>query len=187
MPRTNELCRSAVGEQACFMDPRTQILQITRAIWLGPFASPQRLSALTSAGITHVLNVGEAPSVLAADVELLQEVAWHPIADLERVPDSVAIECLETLHRMVCKSDARLYVHCIAGWNRSPTIVWLYLVACGIPPAEARRIIEIAAPDAIPAHPRLVDNQLTEFVQAFGAQRFLPHPRPQVIECLDVH
>ena len=44
------------------MDFRTKVFRITNSIWLGPFASPERKSALTAARITHILNVGEAPN-----------------------------------------------------------------------------------------------------------------------------
>ena len=65
------------------------------------------------------------------------------IHGVDRVmPDDLALTCLATLHRMVCESEARVYLHCIAGQNRSPTVLWLYLVACGLPPEQAKVIIE---------------------------------------------
>jgi protein-tyrosine phosphatase len=139
---------------ASWQTGKNKVFRITSAIWLGPFASPKRELELIAAGVTHVLNVGEAPSVIAAGN--FRDVAWHEIADLTRIPDDQAIACLSTLHRMVCESDARVYVHCVAGWNRSPSVVWLYLVACGLSPQEARSLIERGAPDAIPGHPQLV-------------------------------
>jgi hypothetical protein len=137
---------------------------------------------LVAAGVTHLLNVGEAPSVLCASDGPFREVVWHPIVDLERIPDESAFTCLESLHRMVCEPDARVYVHCIAGWNRSPTIVWLYLVACGLSSEAARELIEARAPDAVPGHRRLVDPVLVESIRATGKRLFLPHPRPDALE-----
>jgi len=81
------------------------------------------------------------------------------------------------LHQMVSESDARVYVHCIAGLNRSPTIAWLYLVACGLLPDDATRMIEMRSPDSIAPHPKLVDARLIGAMQKLGAERFLPHPR----------
>jgi protein-tyrosine phosphatase len=163
------------------MDFRSNVFQITDSIWLGPFASPERKSALKAAHFTHILNVGEAPSVLSAADDDFREVVWQPIADLERLSDEMAAACLELLHRMVSEADASVYVHCIAGQNRSPTIVWLYLVACGIPEQRAKLIIEKRAPDAIPAHSKLIDDELVAALKRFGAARFLPHSRPSVL------
>jgi protein-tyrosine phosphatase len=160
------------------MDFRSIVFQITDSIWLGPFASPERKPSLTAAHITHILNVGEAPNVLSIADGPFRDVIWHPIEDLERIPEHVAVECIESLHRMVLEVDARVYVHCIAGLNRSPTVVWLYLVACGIPPEEAKLLIEKRAPDAIAGHSKLVDAELVRAIQEIGYRRFLPHPRP---------
>jgi hypothetical protein len=164
------------------MDVRRRVFPITRSLWLGPFASPERQPVLVASNVTHVLNVGEAPSVLSADGGLFREVAWLPITDLERVPDELALDCLVTLHRMVCEPDARVYIHCIAGQNRSPTILWLYLIACGIEPHRARAMIEAGSCDAIPGHNRLVDTALVELVREFGSRSLLPHPRPEALK-----
>jgi len=163
-------------------DVRRIVFPVSRSIWLGPFASPQRLSTLVAAGITHILNVGEAPSVLAANDGPFREIAWHPIVDLERMPDESAINCLLKLHGMLCEREARVYVHCIAGLNRSPTIVWLYMVACGIDPDAAKRMITRQAQDAVPGHARLVDTKLIERIRGFGIGAFLPHPRLDALD-----
>jgi hypothetical protein len=162
-------------------DVRRRVYPITRALWLGPFASPERLPVLLAGGVTHILNVGEAPSVLAAGAGALREVSWLPVADLDRIPDATAVACLDTLHRMVCEPDSRVYVHCLAGWNRSPTILWLYLVACGLEPTAAKTLIAARARDAVPGHSQLVDHELIRAVSAHGRQ-YRPHPRPEALE-----
>ncbi len=164
------------------MDVRRRVFPITRSLWVGPFASPERLPVLMQSGITHLLNVGDAPSVLTAQDGAFREVVWHPICDLQRIPEDDAADCLGHLHRMVCEPGASVYVHCIAGWNRSPTITWLYLIACGLSAATARSLIEGRAWDAVPGHSRLVDATILDFAQKLGLARFLPHPRPEALE-----
>jgi protein-tyrosine phosphatase len=163
------------------MNFRTKIFRITNSIWLGPFASPERKSTLTAAGINHILNVGEAPNVLTTDDGPFRGVVWHSIEDLEPIPEELAIVCITSLHQMLSEDDARVYVHCIAGLNRSPTVVWLYLVACGIAPNEAKAIVEKRAPDANAGHSKLVDATLVAAIRTFGSEHFLPHPRPDVL------
>lgn len=155
--------------------------QVSQAIYIGPFLSPKRLESLREARISHVLNVSEAASVIGADGSPLREVAWHPMFDLEPISIDAATACLGTLHRMVCEPSARVYVHCIAGQNRSPTIVWLYFVACGLSPDDARELIERHVPDSVPGHGALVSRQLIAAAQAHGQRRFLPHPREAVL------
>lgn len=157
------------------------MFQITRAIWVGPYASPQRAPKLAEAGITHVFNVGDAPSVLTVEDGPFVEVSWRPIIDLARMPDEIAFTCLRDLHAIVRNPSSRIYVHCMAGWNRSPAVIFLYLVACGVSPASAKEIIESRAHDAVAPHPRLVDRALIESARQLGASEFLPHPRPEAI------
>jgi protein-tyrosine phosphatase len=156
------------------------VYPITRALWLGPFASPERQPALLAGGVTHILNVGEAPSVLIPG-GWLREVAWLPIADLERIPDALAVACVDALHQMVCEPGSRVYVHCVAGWNRSPTVLWLYFVACGMDPCAAKALIVGQAWDAIPGHAALVDTELVRVVVAHG-RKYQPHARPEALE-----
>src|SRR4051794_34940792 len=156
---------------------KSQVFAITEGLFQGPFASAQRLPDLRAAGITHILNVGESPNILRLNDGPFAEIAWMPIVDLKRIPDDVALACINTLHRMICVEGSRVFVHCVAGWNRSPTIVWLYFVACGLEPAPSKELISSRSFDAIPGHPRLVDDALIAAVQAHGQTHFLPHAR----------
>jgi hypothetical protein len=126
-----------------------------------------------------LLNVSDTPTVLGAEAGRFREVAWHPIADRARIPEDRALECLTTLHRMVCQDGARVYVHCVAGWRRSPTVIWLYLIACGMSPSQARVLIASRAAEATIGDAGLVDGPLIDTVIAFGAAHCMPHPRPE--------
>jgi len=161
---------------------RSQIFAITRCIYQGPFASLKREPNLVAEGVTHVLNVGESPSILRAGPGSFREIAFHPIPDFARMPDDFVLPCLDTLHRMVCEPGSNVYVHCVAGQNRSPTIVWLYLVACGLDPSAAKEVIASRTLDAVPGHAELVDDALVDLVERHGAVAFRPHPRPEALE-----
>ncbi len=158
------------------------LFRITRSIWQGPFASRQRLTDLRGAAITHIVNVGESPSQLTEADGPFRKVLWVPVEDLVIIPTDAAIRCVDAVHRCVCDGDTNVYVHCVAGWNRSPTVLWLYLVACGIEPATAKSWIASASYDAVPAHPRLIDETLVRAICRYGENEFRPHPRPTALE-----
>ena len=82
---------------------------------------------------------------------------------------------------MVVESDSHVYIHCIAGQLRSPTVLWLYLVACGVEPQDAREWIEDRSPDASPGSTRMVDDSHVRFAQQHGLARYLPHPRAEAL------
>lgn len=149
-----------------------QVSAVTERLLVGPFLVPARASYLRELGVTHVLNVGEAPSFLSpADTGFL-EIRDLAVTDLALIPDDVAVECLNALHEMLQTIGSKVYVHCIAGQNRSPTIVWLYLIACGMPRQEAKELIESAAADAIPGHKSLVNDRLALLAEDYGRSHF---------------
>lgn len=154
--------------------------RVTQCLSVGPFALPERATELRAAGVTHVFNVSDTPSQLAA-ADGFAEVAEVPMSDSRRLSTFVLAFALDTLHRLVSKPGAHVYVHCVMGQLRSPTVLWLYLVALGVPPEEAREWIEVRSPDAVAGHHRMVDGEHVLFAQKHGLARFFPHPRPEVV------
>jgi hypothetical protein len=86
---------------------------------------------------------------------------------------------------MTCEADSHVYVHCVAGHLRSPTILWLYLIACGIAPEEAREWITTRSPDAAPGGSRMIDESHIEFARQHGLANFQPHPRREALAPVD--
>src|SRR5438445_12922360 len=103
--------------------------RITECLSVGPFASPERAKDLLAAGVTHILNVSDEPSEVFKSDGGFKEVAWVPMCDFKQLPHPLALQALDTLHRMVTEAEAHVYVHCIAGAIRSPTIIWMHLIA----------------------------------------------------------
>jgi hypothetical protein len=154
--------------------------RITECLSVGPFASPERAPRLLAAGVTHVLNVSDGPSVVSSDTGFV-EVANVPMHDSRRLSAFTMIWALDTLHRMARVPDAHVYVHCMAGQLRSPTVLWLYLIALGVSPDDARDWIEERSPDATAGHSRMVDHEHVLLAQRHGLTNFFPHPRPNLI------
>jgi hypothetical protein len=154
--------------------------RITECLSVGPFASPERAVNLLASGVTHVLNVSDGASAVSCATGFT-EVADVSMHDSRRLPAFTTVRALDTLHRMASAPGAHVYVHCVAGQLRSPTILWLYLIALGIPPKDARDWIETRAPDAVAGHHRMVDDSHVLLAQKHGLAHFFPHPRDNII------
>ena len=158
------------------------MFQITNNIWQGRFAADRLLTTFQFFGISHILNVSETPSQLKLDEGPFQKIVQIPIQDGTPIPEPDAIRCVDTLHEFVCNEDANIYIHCVAGWNRSPTVLWLYLIACGVESEIAKAAISNVAIDAVPAHPKLITPTLADTIVDYGKVNFLPHPRKTALQ-----
>lgn len=168
---------------AIIMPNADNLFWITKAIAQGGFPLDEDFAVLRQAGVTHILNL-DLPykTVPLSGLSIFSAIVLKTIPDGRLVPAGKAVEILDALHRALALDDAKIYVHCSAGISRSPTIVWLYLVACGgDPDGVARRIMD-GSPSAIPGNPALVDTELVEKMKAHARAYYLPHPRPEVLE-----
>jgi hypothetical protein len=147
------------------------IFWIMPRIAVGRFATVERARRLSAYGVTHMLNVADAPSLADVGKEGFQSVADVPLRDLTLIPREAALRCLDLMHEALSVPGSKLYVHCTAGQNRSPTVVWLYFVAFGTQPEEAKRLIVLRSPDAIPGNASLVDDELIEAARQHGRTR----------------
>ena len=153
------------------------LFQITHSIWIGPFASDRLLSSLQLFGITHILNVSDAANQLTEAEGPFLRMPWMPIRDGATIPTDGAVATLNTLHECVCDNNAIVYIHCIAGHHRSPTVLWLYLVSCGLDPFDANSLITNSSARAEPMNSKLLSPQLVDVVRKHGESSFRPHPR----------
>ena len=156
------------------------MFRITQCLSVGPFASPQRAEQLLAAGVTHILNVSHEPSELSP-AQGFAEVEWVSMSDSVRLPRETATRALDALHRLASAPESHVYVHCVAGLVRSPTILWLYLIALGVPPKDARSWIEKRSTKSNPGSSAMVDHEHVLLAQMHGLMHFFPHPRAELV------
>ena len=148
------------------------IFPVTETLLLGRFLTPERAKLLPGLGVTHVLNVSDAPSIVSPADAGMREISDLPIEDLQQLSVDVVREALTTIHRILHENDAAVLVHCTACQNRSPTIVWLYLIACGVEPDQAAAMVTSVVRDAVPGHSSLASSDLVEWARQFGDTLF---------------
>ena len=135
------------------------VFWITPQLAIGQFASEKRAQLLREQGVTHILNVSDAPSVVSVESGFSQVVDVL-IEDNVPIPHESARRCIEFVDLAIKDFAAKVYIHCTAGQNRSPTIAWLYLISTGMDERRARELISAKCPDAIPGHKLLVNEEL---------------------------
>jgi protein-tyrosine phosphatase len=156
------------------------MFRITECLSLGPFASRSRAEQLLAAGVTHVLNVSDSPNEVSAAAGFAS-VAWVPMSDSRRLQPATMLRALDTLHELASASESQVYVHCVAGLVRAPTILWLYLIALGVPARDARDWIESRSKMANAGSSRMTDREHLLLAQMHGLSHYFPHPRPNLI------
>ena len=142
---------------------RFKATRITDSIFQNGYITEREAAVLLDLGVTHILNLDlpygatrvEMPAGLKVTEILLHDMAPMSQEDVRRV---VAV-----IQRAVDLEGGRIYVHCNAGLSRSPTAVWLYLVATGWDPHQASETISAAAthldaPDPILVHELELDS-----------------------------
>lgn len=105
------------------------------------------MRAVAAAGITHVINLQDEfdDSILIGDTGI--NVHWLKLGDnIENAPIEPALEFARDALR---SSEHTLFIHCMAGRNRSAKIAYAVLRFLGTPDADARHKITKAQPDAV--------------------------------------
>lgn len=115
------------------LEPR----QITSQIYQGGWLRPQYVPELVQLGITHVLNLDlpyEDPRPLMEAGITMHNVY---IRDQRLMTPQIVREAIAAIDESLSVSDNKIYIHCIEGVSRSPTITWLYLIYSGLSPEDA--------------------------------------------------
>ncbi|AGC46094.1 dual specificity protein phosphatase [Myxococcus stipitatus DSM 14675] len=141
----------------------------------GMIGTAANVGVLEAARITHVINLQEEfdDTALLKDTGLV--LRWLAVPDsLEPFPAEALGEALRFYRQALERSEHRVYVHCMAGKNRSPLFVYALLRAEGWTEEGAVEVIRRASPAALLRRgaleavehllPRLVEGRGTEAV-----------------------
>lgn len=123
--------------------------QITGQVWCGATLSSNDIPMLVTLDIKRVVNVEmfqayPLEGLARAGIDFVS----FPIRDIneplsDRVIDSVVAAIYE------CAScNSHVYVHCTAGWQRSPAVVACYLVYTGMAAERALALVKQKRPAA---------------------------------------
>ena len=101
---------------------KANVYKITDEIYQGAFPTDSTREYLASIGVTSFLNVsGEE-----IDSSKGQECLSIPFRDGQTIPKKCIKQCLEYIDRCI-KNAKKVFVHCTAGQNRSPTLITFFI------------------------------------------------------------
>ncbi|UCE33832.1 MAG: dual specificity protein phosphatase family protein [Deltaproteobacteria bacterium] len=112
--------------------------QITSQIYQGGWLRPQDIPELVQLGITHVLNL-DLPYTTDPLPFVEANITVHNayIRDHCLMLPQLVREVIEVIDRSLSSPGNKIYIHCVEGVSRSPTITWFYLIYTGLSPEEA--------------------------------------------------
>lgn len=122
----------------------------TRLAVGGMIGTSANMRRLRASGITHVLNLqaefDDAPLAAEEGVDTL----WLPLESSEEVPAPEAVRAaIGYAQQAWTEPESRLYVHCLAGLNRSPLLAYAILRSSGNAPADALAQVRAACSCAL--------------------------------------
>jgi len=131
--------------------------KIDERIYQNGYIGAEEAELLKSMGITDILNLDLyyfRPERIHAVGLRIRHVL---VNDMYPMNDEMALKVVTQFHEALTPPPSKLYVHCNAGTSRSPTAIWLYYLALGIPDAEATERIQsvaeyLTAPDPVLVH-----------------------------------
>lgn len=136
------------------------VFRITAAIYQGAYPEQDAAAYLKQLGVSAILNVSGGSADSAEGFTCLSV----PFPDGQPIPDDAIERCLLFLDR--CRASGhKVFVHCVAGQNRSPTIVWLYFIFGGMTPEQASTAFAGKTLDGVPGHPTLVGSAQLRLVE----------------------
>lgn len=123
--------------------------QINEHVWCGATLDRGDIPRLAALGINRVINLetylGYFPDALAAaGIDFISV----PIPDLDQPLPEKLIEAAVAAIEDVVSQGGKVYVHCTAGWQRSPAMVACYLVYTGLPAERALALVKQKRPVA---------------------------------------
>ena len=142
--------------------------RITSRIYQGGWIVPQDIPELVQLGITHILNL-DLPyedSLAFREANLTLRNLYIP--DYCLMKPQLVREVIDVIEESLSSPSHKLYIHCIVGVSRSPTISWLYLIHTGLCPEDAA--------ERVKPNPVMVDEAMVQQLMANRPSFIQPVP-----------
>ena len=123
--------------------------RITETLWCGATLDEGEFEALSSLGIKRVVNVETYKRYSTQDFARLgMDFVNVPIQDIDQPLSDKQIDRVVAAIDEVAARAESVYLHCTAGWQRSPALAACYLVYKGLSAEDALVTVKRSRPVA---------------------------------------
>lgn len=149
--------KSLLGRSSSLRQSVSRVDQVAPWLFIGPALTTAEYAVLRRDGITHILDLREEGS---DDEDALAELGlrWlrFPIPDRAAPSHEQLAALIEWLEADADpEADQALYIHCHAGYGRTPSMAMALLMQRDLSLAEAHRIVRAARPEVAPTSAQL--------------------------------
>ena len=137
---------------------RFGIYKIHEFIFLGQYPREESLLKLLDLGVKNILNVS------GGNYNDKRFTVFNvPVEDLKEMPRDTALLVSRTIKDSVT-NEKKIFVHCMAGQNRSPGSIYLGLLALGYKGTVAEKMIEDNSLDAVAKHHKIITDRVVSYI-----------------------
>jgi hypothetical protein len=137
---------------------RFGIYKIHDFIYLGQYPREESLLKLLDLGVKNILNVS------GGNYNDKRFTVFNvPVEDLREMPKDTALLVSRTIKDSVT-NERKIFVHCMAGQNRSPGSIYLGLLALGYTGTVAEKMIEDNSLDAVAKHHKIITDRVVSYI-----------------------
>lgn len=137
------------------------LFQINPSIYQGRFPKPETFEYLKKNLIKNIINVS---GKIYENTEF--NILHEPFPDHQFIPLDSCRKCIDFFNISVQKKE-KVFIHCMAGQNRSGAISYLSLISQGITKESAKVLVESATLDAVADSPSLLNDKHYDIANSF--------------------
>lgn len=138
---------------------------IEENIFQNGYINPNDIELLKSIGITHLLNLHYEYPFLDELIKAGFIIKQIFLLDPAPITDEEANEITDFIHNSIKDPEHKIYVHCDAGFNRSPTVIWLYYLSIGYSEEEATKRIISGHKNLVVPDPFIISNLKLDIIK----------------------
>lgn len=137
------------------------IFKINDYVYQGRKPTIETLNKLKEIEIDCIINVSDTPYIINGFKNYIKVLNI-----LMQDNHEIDTETIDKIKVLALKyKDKKVFIHCLAGQNRSAVAIWIYLVFSGFTEEIAENLINENTLDAVPKHGKILTPKAIEYIR----------------------